>query len=186
MNRNDIYNTTANSGKFQLNMGAIFSVIVGLCLFGIAYLNNNNNLVDIPSVVISIDPDGNCNSYTDTLNDQTATYYDCTFTCKYVLNNTLSLNTPSLNTPSLNTPLTVQLSRNKISNPVKVGDIVILTHDPSRPNKPVLQISRFDTKWFIMGGFLFLFGGVINFLIASYAPKQVHSVYGTIGIVRSI
>jgi hypothetical protein len=179
MNRNNIYNTTANSGKFQLNMGAIFSVIVGFCLFGIAYLNNNNNLVDIPSVVISIDPDGKCNSYTETRNDQKATYYDCTFTCKYVLNNTSSLNTPS------NSPLTVQLSRNKSSNPVKVGDIIILTYDPSRPNKPVLQISRFDTKWFIIGGFLFLFGGVVNLLISTFAPKQVHSAYGAIGIVGS-
>ena len=180
MNKNDFYNVSADSGKFQLNMGAIFAVIVGFCLFGIAYLNNNNNLVDIPSVVISIDPDGNCNSYTETRNDQKATYYDCTFTCKYILNNTSSLNTPS------NSPLTVQLSRNKSSNPVKVGDIIILTHDPSRPNKPVLQISRFDTKWFIIGGFLFLFGGVINFLISTFAPKQVHSAYGTIGIVGSI
>ena len=152
---NELYNQASELGKLNLELSTVFCIMIGIILFIIGYFNNkdwNYNYVDIPSIIVSIDNlSGKCDSYTSiSSNNQTNTYYNCTFTCKYTINNIDS---------------TVQLSTSGKSQPSKVGDLVMLTYDSTSTNKPVLQISRFYTKWFIIGGFFFLLGGIVDYMI---------------------
>jgi len=168
---NELYNQTAEIGKLSLELSTVFFIITGIILFIIGYYNNkdwNYNLIDIPSIIESIDnPSGMCDSYTTYSGNNTNTYYNCTFTCKYTINDIESR---------------VQFSTNGISKPYNPGDLVMLTYDSTSTKQPVLQISRFYTKWFIIGGFFFLLGGIVDYMILRSSYKPILATYGAINI----
>ena len=167
----DLYNNTAEIGKLSLELSTVFCIITGIILFIIGYYNNkdlNYNLIDIPSIIVSIDnPSGICDSYTKTSKNQTYTYYNCTYTCKYTINNIDS---------------TVQFSTDSLSKPYNPGDLIILTYDSTTTKQPVLQISRFYTKWFIIGGVFFLLGGIVDYMIIRSSYKPILATYGALNI----
>jgi hypothetical protein len=167
----DLYNKTSEIGKLNLELSTVFCIIMGIILFIIGYYNNkdwNYNLIDIPSIIVSIDnPSGICDAYTISSNNKTNTYYNCTFTCKYTINDIDS---------------TVQFSTSSTTKPYNPGDLVMLTYDSTSTKQPVLQISRFYTKWFIIGGFLFLLGGIVDYMILRSSYKPILATYGALNI----